>query len=291
MAKQFKYAINTNAFRDKWSVPEIVQLCKKIGIDGIEWGLPPIDNAKYVIDQMHQLTTDAGLEVVGYINAGHLWKTDLMKQYSELLASVDGKMLRVSPPWVAFEYKESLHQKDTYAQLTKLCRDGLEKLVPLGKTYDIKYVVEMHMGTVCPSAESARSLMEGLDSRYVGVIYDPANGVFEGFTRPRFALEVLGPYCAYVHAKNIILPYVGDQPEEPRRAAWEFKSCSLESGMVDFVEVFFAMKVNGYSGWISMEEFFAKAPEFEIARAVAFMKECDRLSPSAPREPFTAFNQ
>lgn len=286
----FKYAVNTNCLRNDKSISEIVQICTKAGVDGIEWGLPSLDKAKKDIREMARITRDEGLEVLGYLNAGHLWKTDLMKEYSELVASVNGRLLRVTTPWLAFDYSESLHQKDSYVDLQKRCREGLERLVPLSEQYGIRYLIEMHLAGVCSSADAVRILLDGLSPACVGAIYDPGNGILEGFTRPRHALEVLGPYHAYTHAKNINYFYSGHQQGSVKRAAWGYKLCSLDSGVVDFLEVCFALKTVGYRGWISFEDFFVQSPETEIAKALAFMQECEEHAESGPAEPFTSFN-
>ena len=201
---EFKYAVNTNSLPKKMSYHEIVKILARIKVDGIEWGLPALEKAPTAVKEMAKVSDDYGLEILGFINAGHLWKIGLMKKWSEIVKSGGGKILRVSPPWVAHNFAESLHQPDSYTELAKRTRDGLEKLVPLGKEYSIKYVLEMHSGSITASAPLARQIMEGLDSNYVGIIYDPANGIHEGWLRPRNVVELLGDYLSYLHVKNII---------------------------------------------------------------------------------------
>jgi hypothetical protein len=69
---------------------------------------------------MHKLTADAGLEVLGYLNAGQMWKEDLMRRWSEAIAGCGGHTLRVAHPWFAWDYSESLHQAENYLDLVKL---------------------------------------------------------------------------------------------------------------------------------------------------------------------------
>ena len=130
----------------------------------------------------------------------------------------------------------------------------------------------------------------GIDPDVVGVIFDPANGIQEGFLRPRHAAEVLGPYLAYVHAKNLMVFYAGDLLAGPRRVKWESRVVPLECGMIDWVEVFFALNCVGFKGWLSVEEFFRGDVEAELSRGLAFLKECAAKAPTGPREPFTTFN-
>lgn len=285
-----QFAVNTNAIKKTMNCNEIVQMCVRLGLDGIEWGLPPIDEVKTTIKEMAQVTKDAGLKVTGYINGGLAWKTDLIRRLSEAIASVGGDSLRVEAAWVAYNFDESLHQKYSYMELFKRTRDGMEKLVPLGKEYGIRYVLESHGGGMIASPMTGRWLLEGLDPLYVGIIYDPANGVAEGFLRPRHAVEALGPYMAYVHGKNLLLRQTGQTDDEPKRATWTHEKCSLDAGVVDFVELFFALKTVGYNGWVSFEEFFKDSPAEELEKGLRFARQCLAAAPEGPREPFTTFN-
>ena len=107
MEKQFKYAVNTNGLKGK-KIPDIVQICSEAGVDGIEWGLSGLKEASNEAKQMRELTADAGLEIAGFINAGQLWKTDLMRQWSEALKGVGGTTLRVAHPWFGWDYFEGM---------------------------------------------------------------------------------------------------------------------------------------------------------------------------------------
>jgi len=271
----FKYAVNTNSLPKEMKYNEIAEMLVRMKVEGIEWGLPEIGKAEHAAKEMRKVSNDYDLEIVSFINAGHLWKIDLMKKWSDIVKLGDGKVLRVSPPWVAYNFEESLHQPESYFDLAKKTREGLEKLVSLGKEYGIKYVVEMHSGSVTASAPLVRQIMEGLDSSYVGVIYDPANGIHEGWIRPRNVVELLGNY------PDELLP----------RALWEIKVCPLEYGIVDYVEVYFALNIIGFKGWISLEEFFRHSPEIEIERALLFLKKCEDVAPKSILEPFTKFNE
>ena len=290
--KNFKYSINTNILRNNLSSAEIVDLCLKAGADGIEWGLKNLEDAPNDILEMNKLTTDAGLEVLGYLNAGAMWKEDLMRRWSDALANCDGKTLRVAHPWFAWNYDESLHQPDKYLDLVKRTKDALKILESLSYEYKIKYVLEMHSGSIAADPWAVRYLMEGIDPECVGVIYDPANTLLEGFIRPRGACELLGEHLAYVHAKNLIFVPMSSYTEtmKPGRMQWEFKRTFLDQGMIDYVEIFFALKYSGYKGWISLEEFVTKNYVQEISESIRFLKECAKAAPEAPCEPFSNFN-
>ena len=152
----FRYAVNTNSL-EGMSPAEVARLCAKLGYDGIEWGMSREGLCKDMVAEMSRVTADAGLEVLGYINAGHLWKADVMELYSEAVASAGGGLLRVAHPWLAYDYHESLHQRDSFMDLLKRTRDGLEALQPMSRQYGIRYVLEMHGASLTASAPACRS--------------------------------------------------------------------------------------------------------------------------------------
>ena len=290
----FKYSVNTNSIRNNFRPAEMARMFAKLGYEGVEWGLPALTDAAAAAKEMAQAAKDNGLEVVGYLNAGHLWKPDVMRRWSEAVAAVGGRHLRVSPPWAAYDFNESVHQKASFTDMFKICRDGLAGLVPLAKEYKIRYVVELHKGNVAVGAAEARLLAEGIDPKAVGFIYDAANTAAEGFLRPRHSVELLGEYMAYVHVKNLVMEPTSDGADPApgvARLRYGPRVTKLNGGMVDWVEVLFGLKATRWSGWLSMEEFFDRhAPEKDLAEALAFIKNCAAAAPDAAQPPFTTFN-
>ncbi|MHC4872466.1 MAG: sugar phosphate isomerase/epimerase family protein [Planctomycetota bacterium] len=288
-----KYSINTNFLKTKLSIAEIVDLAVKLKVDGIEWGLPKFEDAVTDIKEMHERTSDAGLEVVGFLNGGKLWKKDEVEKWSELVASVNGKNLRVAHPWIAYNFDESLHQEHSFNKIFDNAKAAVPHLEELSRKYGIRFVVETHGGALVASTLAGAQLFEGADPECVGVIYDPANTFLEGGVRPRSEVEILGKYMAYVHAKNAIYYHKGQLDSDGvERADWKHKIVTPAEGIVDWIEVFYALKLYNYNGYISMEEFFGKGEnDYEDIKAgLEFLKECEEHAPAEAQEPFTNFN-
>jgi sugar phosphate isomerase/epimerase len=291
--ERFKYSVNTNMFRNKMTSAEIVALCLKTGAEGIEWGLKTLETARTDALEMKKLTDDAGLEVMGFLNAGHMWKEDLMRRWSEAVAGCGGRTLRVSHPWFAWDYAESRHQRESYLDLVKRTVEAAKMLESLSREYKIKYVLETHGGAVVADPWAVRHVLKDVDPECVGAIYDPANTVVEGFVRPRGACELMGRHLAYVHAKNIafVPKPMFMEPGHPQRMKWKMSPVLLEQGMADYVEVFFALKCSGYKGWISLEDFATQEYVKEISEGIVFLKKCAEAAPEQPCEPFSKFNE
>lgn len=289
-----KISVNTNSLRKKFSNSEIVELIRSVGAGGIEWGLNGLDTIAEDCREMKRLSDDAGLEIVSFINGGKLFKTEEMLRWSEAVAKSGVRMLRVAHPWYAWDYQEALHQPDRYDDLLKMTRDGLERLEPLGRQFGLRYVMETHGSSVFASPVAAHFLLKGLDPAVFGIIYDPANTYIEGFVRPRGAVEVIGPFLAYLHIKNVRWQTALQKlPGNRERQAWIPEKCALDQGLVDYQEVFFALNCAGFDGWLSFEEMYSEKEQIagEIRSGIEHLRICRAEAPAAPCEPFKTFNR
>ncbi|MBO5792991.1 MAG: sugar phosphate isomerase/epimerase [Lentisphaeria bacterium] len=285
-----KFSINTNGLRKYYTPAQIVQECLKAGVDGIEWGLNGIGTAEKDAAEMRKVTEDAGLEILSYINAGILWKTDEIRRWSEAVLAGGGKILRVAHPWFAWDYNESLHQPDDFMTLVEKSKEGLAKLMELGKEYKIRYVLETHKGSCFASPLMVPLALKEFDPRYCGVIYDPANAVLEGFVLPRIAVEVMKEYIAYIHTKNLMFKE-GKTPDG--RTKLDYERRTLDKGAVDYVELMFALKLHNWDGWFSFEEFVSQDPALvadEVKKGIEHLKWCRQESKNSLETPFLHFN-
>ena len=286
-----KFSINTNALRKKCSIDEIVKIALDAGVQGIEWGIGPLEDVAKETVAMRKATEDAGLEVVSYINGGKLWKTDEIRRYSEAVAAGGGHILRVAHPWFAYNYDEAVHQPDNYMTLVEMSREGLAKLMDLGKEYDIRYVLETHDASCFASPLAVPWILKDFDPKYCGVIYDPANTMLEGFVRPRGAVEIMGDYIAYIHAKNIA--YV-EKIDENGKHIFSRQRRTVDTGMLDYVELMFALKMHNWHGFFSFEEFVTPEPSQvaeEVRKGIEHLKKCREAAHDSPCEPFVSYNR
>ena len=71
--------------------------------------------------------------------------------------------------------------------------------IEITRSYGLKIFLEMHGGTIHPSASLAYRIVQNFEPRHIGVIYDPQNMVRDGFETIPLALQLLGDYVAHVH--------------------------------------------------------------------------------------------
>lgn len=244
-----KFSLNSNSLRKNLSNEEIAGISASAGFQAMEWGLPAFEEAAGSAPKMCEAARKSGLEVLSFINAGSILKPEKLVEWGKIAEDNGVGMLRVAHPWYAWNASEAQRQPDDFDRLVKMTRDALFRLCDLTSDSRVRYVFETHSGAVFASPWAAKYLLEELPPERFGVIYDPANTCLEGFVRPRGAMELLGPYLAYIHAKNMDIAWT--------KGRQETKRASLESGAVDYAEVMFALKLHRRDVWFSFEEMYS----------------------------------
>ncbi|HEY0737293.1 MAG TPA: sugar phosphate isomerase/epimerase family protein [Herpetosiphonaceae bacterium] len=132
------------------------------------------------------------------------------------------------------------------------------EVADLARQYNLRALIELHHGSLIPSASAAAAFLDPIDPRYVGAIHDAGNMVYEGYEQYRLGLEMLGPYLAHVHLKNAAWQPVGIRADGSTewRAGW----APLAQGVVDMPALLRALREVGYDGWVSFEDFSLEQP-------------------------------
>jgi sugar phosphate isomerase/epimerase len=217
---------------------------------------PTLTEAKRARD----LAAAHGLEIPGlgtYIGTGDLSLTETAMQVAQACGA---KQIRVGVPGMrpGVSYHDLFDQSVGFLQ-------GVEDLA---RTYGIKGLVETHHHTITCSASLTHRLVSRFDPARIGVIHDAGNMAHEGFENYRLGVELLGPYLAHVHVKNVRYR----QPEAG--GVWVGEWSPLEDGLINFDVLFTALKETGYDGWIVVEDFSSARPTRPALRHnIDFLKE------------------
>jgi sugar phosphate isomerase/epimerase len=259
------------------SLPELtpeqaVPVARDAGYAGIEWRVTPerergadrgarpsffsnnlcsLAPTKDAVARAVELTESAGLRVVGldtYVDAGDLAGAE---NALDLAASGGAPWIRVRAPW---------RDGRPYAELRFQARGFLRRLASLARTYQVQALLEIHQGTICPSASLAHRLVSEFDPHWIGVVYDAGNLPNEDHGH---GLDVLGEHLAHVHLKNaaFVRPCGG--------GVWSPEWSALGDGVVDVRGLFAALRERGYDGWVGVEDFRARRSSADIARCDA----------------------
>jgi len=245
-----------------------VRELKDAGYDGVEWrvtlvpesvrseepsfwgnNLCTLEPTQEEASRARALSEGAGLAVAGlgtYIEVGDLEATE---EAMHVARTAGAERIRVGVGKAG---------DGSYSETFDAARSFLTGVEELSGEHQVKAVVEIHHGTICPSASLAHRLVSNLDPKRIGVIFDPGNMAQEGFEDYRIGLELLGPYLAHVHLKNAAF----DRPDGG--GVWKPRWSPLEDGVVDFDRLFTALGGIGYDGWLVVEDFSATRPSHEM---------------------------
>ncbi len=226
----------------------------EIGYTGIEWTVGYPDRVFDSGEQWHvsldRLEEDAprakqvaeryGLEIPSLGTSADTGDFEKIERLMAGAVAMGAPMLRIG----SAGYDGSVH----YDELRAMVIDNYRTIESLAARYGVKALIELHSRTICPSASSAMRILEQFDPAHVGAIFDPGNMVIEGMERWRMGVEILGPYLAHVHAKNMAWVRGDD-------GTWQWENTSLEAGIADFREIVHALAEYGYDGYLCLEDF------------------------------------
>lgn len=168
---------------------------------------------------------------------------------SELMFKAAAAIDPARPPMVRLD-APGYDRAKPYRPQFDAARQAFEAAVARAKPYGVRILYEIHAGTLAMTANRAAALLDGLDPRHIGAIYDIPNMSRVGLEDPRQGMDALGPYLAHCHIG-------GSRPVrtdgDPDRWAWEF--CDLRRGIADIPAILADFRHVGYAGWLSLEDF------------------------------------
>lgn len=178
--------------------------------------------------------------IASYINCFDL--EDVEKHFKAAKA-IGAKNVRICPAMYDPEKSFNLQVAKTryyYAMVAQLAAE-----------YGLRACIETHMNYITPSMSKTMAILEGLDPKYVGIMWDPANQICEGLERIEMAMDIAGDYLAEIHAKNLIM----NKTEVDGGIKWQVKSVALDQGQVDWKTLLEFLEKKQYDGWIFFEDF------------------------------------
>lgn len=226
----------------------------EIGYTGIEWtvGYPDrvFDSGQQWHVSLEDLEEDAprareaaeryGLEIPSLGTSADTGDFEKIQRLMRGAVAMGAPMLRIG----SAGYDGSTH----YDELRETVIENYRTIEQMAADHGVKALIEIHSNTICPSASATMRILEHFDPEHLGAILDPGNMVIEGMESWRMAVEILGPYLAHVHAKN--MSWVRDDEGE-----WTWENASLEDGIADFEAIIAALAEYDYQGYIDLEDF------------------------------------
>jgi sugar phosphate isomerase/epimerase len=267
-----KFAVFTASTPD-WSPAEAVKHLAEQGWDGVEWRITdqpeadqpgfwagnratwPLTGLEETLPEIARLTREAGLAFSGIGAYVRVHDRAGAERVLAATAALGARRVRLVMPALG---------EDDYPALFARTRADLEWAAVQAAEHDVTVLVELHHRTVVASASSAIRLVDGLDPARVGVIHDIGNLVIEGHEDYLAGLQMLGPYLAHVHVKNVA--WLPSAPGPDGTVTWRHEWAPMRAGQADLAAYFTALRDVGYDGWVTAEDFSTAVPLAERTR-------------------------
>ena len=248
---------------------EVVRLAREYGCDGIEWWCKEgghLDAGDLAVSsgKIAALMKNSGLKCCGLAPYFNFSETaGKLRPVFEAAKTIGAAVVRSHSYLFTGEISVS--------ELLAKQRRWLEETVnPLLEEFSLKMVIEQHHYQICCTPNACRQLVEGLPEERFGVIFDPGNSLCEGYTRPEYALSVLGRYLGHVHVKSCRPLEQGATIPFGRRYPVEWGS--LAEGDLDWKAIIEQLNKCGYQGFLSLEALDTRPSEHKLREDISFLK-------------------
>jgi sugar phosphate isomerase/epimerase len=265
----------------EWTPAEAAQTLAAQGWDGVEWRVIdqdaspepgfwagnratwPLTGLEESLQEIASITRNAGLAFSGLGGYARCDNHTDVERMLAATAALGAERVRVTMPRT---------DSGEYRALFAAARADLEWVTSRAAHHGVKALVELHHETITTSASAAFRLIDGLDPDHIGVIHDLGNLVIEGQERALSAFELLGPYLAHVHIKNV--NWVPGPADSDGVVPWHHDWAPLRTGQADVRGYVADLVAHGYDGWITLEDFSTELPLAErTADNLAFVKD------------------
>lgn len=274
----------------EWTPAELVVQLAAQGWDGIEWRVvdqpladPPAffagNRAVYPqtgindhVGEIARLTASAGLGYAGISGNAAMADDEAVEQTLAATAALGARQIRITVPKTQPGVSYEAQFAETRRHAARVTEQALR--------HGVKALIQIHHGNIVSTASAARRMVDGLDPAGIGVIHDLGNMTIEGreglgtYTP---GMEILGPYLALVHIKNVI--WVPTPPKPDGTIDWNWKWAPLATGLGDVASYFRSLRAVDYDDWVVLENFTLDLPLADrLAGDLDYLKAAARAS-------------
>ena len=269
------------------TMAEQADLLSRLGYDGMElrvrrvsddvrakaepsaWGYHVNDvtpeNFAAKAPEIRRILADRGLALAGIASNAACTEKEHLEHLIEGAVTTGAPFIRVG---AAAGFKGD--GSDSYRRVYGETVAGYADVVEMTRGTGVKIVLEIHGGTIHPSASLAHRIVQHFDPAEVGVIYDPQNMVRDGFETTALALQLLGPYVAHCHVGGH-RPVAGETGTDGT-VTWRWEACRMAEGLYHYPTMLAHLRRMGYEGFVSVEDFRAVPAEEKLADAIAYLR-------------------
>lgn len=274
----------TSVMLPQLTLEEQAGLLQRLGYDGIEWRVRRVseeargkgfsewgahkndltpENFLSTAERMKRVAADHGLAIAGLASNAPATDFEQLRLLAEGAAACGAPLIRVGCP-------RGYDGTEDYNLLYEEAVEAYGKALEVVSRHGVKAALEIHGGTIHPSVSLAHRIVSNWEPPRVCVIYDPNNMVVDGYETTEVALELLGPYLGHVHVGGH--KPVAKSRDETGTVEWGWESVSLGEGLYDHPRLLKKLKLIGYAGFISVEDFRDAPVEEKLSNAIDYLR-------------------
>lgn len=275
----------TSVMLPEYDLQQTCALLQRLGFDGVEWRVRRLapgqesaapspwgrhladlspENIAARADEVRRACADHGLAIAAFASACLATDREQVQLLAEGAQACGCPAIRLSCPR---GYDESVGYHALYAEAV----DAYGKALEITRKYGVKVLVEMHGGTIHPSASLAYRIVSNFDARDIGVIYDPQNMVMDGFETIPMAVQLLGDYLAHLHV-GAHRPVPGEVDEKGTQK-WSWPAVPMGMGLYHYPTLIRCLQTAGYQGFLSIEDFGTdRTTEEKLAGGIGYLR-------------------
>lgn len=258
------------SFQEDVDYKEIFPLIKKAGYQGVE---PVIGERGYLnlrsrekdILEIKKMAIENDLDIPS-VGVWALWDNnlvsdkiavrnkakDIIKIQLETAAILQANTILVVPGYVGCDFAKN-PERVRYDLAYERCVEAFKELAVTANSYKINIGIENVWNQFLLSPLEMKSLLEDINSDYVGMYFDVGNIIYIGY--PEDWIEILGRYIKKIHLSDY-----------RKNQAGLGGFVDLFAGDVDFYSVAKALQKIGYNDYITLEMLpnYKQFPELSI---------------------------
>lgn len=249
---------------------QVIKLAEKYNCEGIEWwcrekGHVDMNAIPQSAEEVAKMMKDSRLETAGI---APYFKYNETK---EEIAKIFGVARILNTRKVRCHSYPFPGDGVSVSELMERQMGWLEKeVLPMTEKFDVQLNIEQHHNMICCTPNACLQMVGNFPPERIGIIYDPGNSLFEGFTKTAYALSVMGKYINHVHVKSARYVTEGGSVPSGRKHPMEFGT--LEKGDLNWEDIIKQLCGIGYKGYLSLEALDERESETKLREDIPFLQ-------------------
>jgi len=251
----------------EYAVPEAIDLFARLGMEGIEAichdeyrSAIRIDASRATLRELRGHAEGQGLRfaaITPYATDLNAADPQVAKVHQELLLRAIEIAHELGAPCIRTYAGRETGGPGRGERLRCLV-DAVRGPAEVAATAGVRLGFENHFNTLGDSAKGTVKVVQAVNHRAVGIVYDQGNLTMLGAEDYRETIPLQAPYLIHVHVKDLRFK---DKPPETTSGAVEALpaeakptvSLPVGEGILPWREIIAELKRTGYDGWLSIE--------------------------------------